>query len=112
VRTLFEIVEGAKDGNKPTHEECYYALLALSALHYFDHHEIMNIHEAAEGNKPSLLLRIKGAFPESFNRFKRALDKDPREWLGKNVPEDPEYQKMRGLAFKVAERATGVDLRS
>lgn len=111
MRTLFEIVEGAKDSNKPTHDECYYAMLALDSLRHFDHHALMDIYQAGDELKPSLMMRVKGAFPESFRRSKAAFDRDPQQWLGNNVPENPEQQRMRKMAFKVFERATGVDLR-
>ena len=112
MRTLFEIIEGAKDGAMPTHEECYWAMLALSALKHFDGMDLMAIYEAAEEGKSSLMLRAKSGYTESWNRFKRALDKSPQEWVGpNNDPANPEYQKMRALAFKVAEKATGEKLR-
>ncbi len=111
MRTLFEIVEGAKDGNKPTHDECYYAMLALSALYHFDHMDLRNIREAAEGNKPSLVMRAKMCADGSFGRSKKAHATDPQQWLGKEVPENPDYQRMRAIAFKVAEKATGLNLR-
>jgi len=112
MRTLFEIIDGAKDGTKPTHDECYYAMLAFDALHHFDHMDLMQLHEAAEGKKPSLALRLQMTWPEAFKRFKTALDKPPQDWLGNQVPDNPGYQRMRSLAFKVAEKATGENLRS
>lgn len=39
MRTLFEIVEGARDGQKPTHDECYFAMLALGYLLGMDHRD-------------------------------------------------------------------------
>jgi hypothetical protein len=111
MRTLFDIVEGAKDGDKPSHDECYYAMLALDALLHFDHMELMNIHKAAEEGKPSLVLRASMAYSESFRRSKLAHAKPPQEWLGGQVPENPEYQRFRKIAFKVAEKATGEKLR-
>jgi hypothetical protein len=40
VRTLFEIVDGAKDGHRPAHDECYYAMLALADLLALDHKDL------------------------------------------------------------------------
>ena len=37
MRTLYEITEDAKAGNRPTHEECYWAMLCYSELFYSDH---------------------------------------------------------------------------
>ena len=42
-RTLVEIVEGAKDGERPTAEECYWAMLALDALTHFDRDALMRL---------------------------------------------------------------------
>jgi hypothetical protein len=112
VRTLLEIVEGAKDGNKPTHDECYWAMLALDSLRHFNQHELISIYEAAEGSTPNLILRAKMGYPESFNREKRAFAKDPQAWVGpSHDPSNPECQKMRDMAFKVFEKATGEKLR-
>ncbi len=112
MRTLFEIVEGAKDGNKPTHDECYWAMLALDALCHFDKMALMGIYEAAKENKSSLKMRAEMEYPESFNRSKKAHAKSPQEWVGPNHdPSNPECQRMRNLAFKVAEKATGINLR-
>jgi hypothetical protein len=109
MRTLFEIVEGAKDGHKPTHDECYYAMLALDGLRMFDHMELMTLRESAE--KRSLALRVQTAYAESFRRSKTAFEVAPQAWLGRQVPDNPDYQRERDLAFKVARKAIGINLR-
>ncbi len=111
MRTLFEIVEGAKDGNKPTHEECYFAMLMLSELWHFDRMDVRSLCEAIKERKPSLKVRGEVTVSESFYRCRRALDADPQKWLGDHVPGNLHYERMRELAFKVAEKATGEKLR-
>jgi hypothetical protein len=107
MRTLYEIIEAAKSGNKPTHDECYWAMLALSALSFFDKRDLREI---AHG-KVNKIMTPEWRANESWNRWKRALDKSPKEWVGpNNDPANPDYQKMRkaGLALldKVMKGAT------
>ncbi len=105
-RTLFEIVEGAKDGEKPTHDECYWAMLALDALLYFETNALRG---QAFGNT-KVPLKMEGE--ESFRRNKTAFQTPPQRYVGDtNDPANPEYQAMRRMAFKVFEKATGESLR-
>ena len=112
MRTLFEIVEGARDGTKPTHDECYFAMLALDALRHFERMDVRTLCEAIAENKPSLKMRGEMTGTESFNRSKKTFATDPQKWLGKNVPGNPEHDRMRKIAYKVFEKATGVDLKA
>lgn len=98
-RTLFEIIDGAKAGEKPTHDECYYAMLALDALHSFTSRELR-----AHGRRPEKLRQM--FVEEDFQRTKRALGVNPRTWLGDRVPENPDYQRDRRLAIKLYEKVT------
>jgi hypothetical protein len=93
MRTLFEIVEGARDGNKPTHDECYFAMLMLDALLGMDHRDLRDVCLAPTPVRCSL--KLDG----SFKRFKAGLDADPQKWLGTQVPGNPEYDRMRKAAF-------------
>ncbi len=105
-RTLFEIVEAAKDGEKPTHDECYWAMLALSALLHFDSRALRN--QAFSNTKVPLKMESE----ESFRRHKSAFQTPPQRYVGaSNNPANPEYQTMRRMAFKVFEKATGEKLR-
>lgn len=95
MRTLFEIIESAKDGSKPTHDECYWAMLALDALHNFDARDVMEMKSDSE-------LRRDLRASESFNRNKRTLNIPPDKWIGwNNDPANPEYQRMRKMAFGI-----------
>jgi hypothetical protein len=98
MRTLFEIIESAKDGNMPTHEECYWAMLGLSALHYFDHSNLRTLCFKETINP--IIKKLKAE--ESFKRFQLALNKSPKDWVGwNNDPANPEYQKMRAVGTKL-----------
>lgn len=106
MRKLIEIVESAKDGKMPTHEECYWAMLALSHLHYFETTDLRSV----AANKEDV--RTKMITEEAFRRRKIAMDKSPKDWVGwSHDPSNPEYQKMRATAFKVFEKATGTSLK-
>jgi len=93
MRTLFEIIESAKDGNKPTHDECYWTMLALDALHNFDARDVLEM-------KSDSQLRKELRASESFRRNKSALNTPPDKFVGwNNDPTNPAYQKMRKVAF-------------
>lgn len=106
MRSLIDIVESAKDGKMPTHDECYWAMLALSHLHYFEANDLRTITTGKDD------IRSKMTAEEAFRRRKIAFDKSPKDWVGwSNDPSNPEYQKMRATAFKVFEKATGTSLK-
>lgn len=103
MRTLFEIIDSAKDGHMPTHDECYYAMLALSALHYFDHHALS---ELDKDHRQAWWINLQ--INESFGRFKNALAKSPKDWVGWDEdPANPEYQKRRNIGKKLVDRVLG-----
>ncbi|MEN6440518.1 MAG: hypothetical protein ABFD97_18240 [Syntrophobacter sp.] len=98
MRTLFEIIESAKDGNKPNHEECYWSMLALEALSTFDS---IALRRLADG-KERKFMTAEWQHKESWNRWKRALGVSPRHWVGpNNDPESPDYQRMRSISKKL-----------
>jgi len=99
MRSIFEILESTKDGEKPTYEECYYTMLVLDALWSFDRKSLLGLLGKGE-NKPWRDLVSN----ESFRRAKDALNADPVKWLGMNVPSDPSYQSMRRAAKAVLKR--------
>lgn len=103
MRTVFEIVEDAKAGGKPTHDECYFAMLALSALLGMEHRELREVcQEGCSQFRRNLTMN------SSFERYKRFLDADPQEWLGPNhTPGTPENNRLRKAAFAVLKKVTG-----
>lgn len=100
MRTLFEIVEAAKVGEPTTHEECLYALLAYSGLSHFDHHALVRL-----AFNPSNFQTPQIQAEESHRRWKLALAKSPKEWLGpNNDPANPECQKRVRLARRLFDK--------
>jgi len=101
MRILFEIIDSAKGGQKPSHEECYWAMLALDALHTFDS---MSLHRLVE--YPNFkFITPEYEFEESWKRAKIALNKSPKEWVGpNNDPANPDYQKMRKIGLKILDK--------
>lgn len=99
MRTLFEIINSAKDGQMPAYEECYWAMLAFSHLHYFDHSAILRLGKGTPLAIPEFQAK------ESLRRFKAALEISPREWVGwNNDPANPEYQKEREIGRDILKR--------
>lgn len=95
MRTLYEIIEGARDGIKPTHDECYYAMLALDSLCTLNR---MSLDRVCENPTP---IRCTVTAEQVFEQSKTAFSVSPRKWLGDNVPENKDYQAMRRVAHRV-----------
>lgn len=101
MRTLLEIIEAAKDGHRPTADECYFAMLALEALHTFT---AMDLRALAAKSPDNAMVRWR--VEEDFNRTKRALNVPPDEWLGPgSTPGTPEQQQRRRVAKAVLAKA-------
>ena len=97
-KTLFEIIEEAKDGSMPTHEECYWSMLVLDSLLTFSQNDLRLVKQHPK--------HIDFVLKEGFNRVKNAIDKIPKEFIGcENDPSNPEYQKFRKLALNLFDKA-------
>lgn len=102
MRTLFEIIEDVKDGKKPDYDEILYSLLVYQNLFSMDHR---NLREELMKEKvsPAFLRQMK--VENSFNAYKNALNKDPKEFLGwNNDPENPSYQEFRKLGNEIVDK--------
>jgi len=105
MRTLFDIIEAAKNNEATTLDECRYAMLALDALTTFTTRDLRNV---GFETREAKLMGAKRLAEEDHKRWQRALNKAPDEWLGhENDPSNPDYQKRRrislGLMRKVME---------
>ena len=98
MKTLLEIIEDCKDNKRPEQQELIYAVLALSALNTLSQ---MTLREINENTKP-FMLKMKQDNIWQANRT--ALNKDPKSWLGKEIPENPEYQKFREMGNKILDK--------
>lgn len=100
MRTLLEIVDAAKIGEPTTHEECLYALLAYSGLSTFDTSAMRRL-----AYEPSPFRTPEIQTEESRRRWKMALAKSPREWLGPgNDPANEECRERVKLARRVFDK--------
>lgn len=102
MRTLLEIIESAKDGDKPSHDECYFAMLALDALSSFTICELRDV--GLEG-RHSKVIGAKMMAEEDHKRWKCALNKAPDEYLGpNNTPGNPVQQARRRTSKAIMEK--------
>ena len=100
MRTLFEIIEAAKVGEPTTHEECLYALLAYAGLSYFDSSTLRRL-----AFEPSKFRTPEGEAEESHRRWKMALGKSPKDWLGpENDPANEECRERVRLARRLFDK--------
>lgn len=79
MRILSEIIDDVIDGRMPTHEECYYALKAYRAMLNIDHR---HLREELLSEKRSHEFVRKMKAQTSFDMYKDALAKSPKDWLG------------------------------
>jgi hypothetical protein len=101
MRTLMQIIDAAKDGQKPSYDECYWAMLALCSLWNLDRGALFDL-----ADQPHPLRTVESIAERSFNRGKRALATSPQEWLGPDSdPANPDYQYERGVFAKLLEKA-------
>lgn len=105
MRTLLEIIDATRDGGRPEYDELRYAVCALDALTTFDEMALRKLVEAEnEGKNPVLVWSAKFQYEERFNRMKRALNADPKTWVGwDNDPDNPEFVKRRQSAIRLFE---------
>lgn len=98
MKTLYDIIEAAKDGGRPTPNETYHAMLVLVALLNMATQDIRRMQES----KPPFD-RIWAE--ESHRRYREALNADPVAYLGNNVPGNPEYDRFREAGKKLFDKA-------
>jgi len=107
MRTLGDIIEDAKSGSMPTHEECYWAMLAVESLHSFAALRVLKM-TAGEPVK-EVVRREYGR--SSWSMSKSALKADPKKWLGPNHdPSNPEVQRFRSMSLKLMDKALAGEL--
>ena len=110
-RQICAIVSDAKDGIIPSHEECYWTMLALSGMLYHRNRRMESIEECAEKHIDdvplSIYLNAKGVRKESFNWMKS----NPKHWLGAmGNPFSEENKKMKRIGRNIIKKATGIDV--
>jgi len=79
MRILSEIIDDMIEGKMPSHEECYWALQAYRFMLNMDHRQLRE--ELLRGFRQSEVIRKMKA-EASFDMYKGALNKSPKEWCG------------------------------
>lgn len=107
MKTLGEIIEAARSGERPEYEDLRLAVCAMDMLMTFDRQAIWKLAEAeSEGKKPFMVWSGLWQRDENFNRVKRAMAKDPRSYLGPTYdPDSPEVQNRRRKSIALMDRA-------
>lgn len=100
MKTLNEILDEVCDGGRPDYEDLRYALVAMKALHNFDHKAIMNLWiRERDGKYNPKLFGLEWQVNESFNRFKTALNLPPKQYVGtSHDPDTEECQRWRRIS--------------
>lgn len=105
--TLGEIIEAAKSGQRPEYDDLRLAVCAMDMLMTFDRQAIWKLAEAeTKGKKPFLSYSSVFQRDENFQRVKRAMEKDPKTYLGPTYdPDSPEVQSRRRKSIALMDKA-------
>jgi hypothetical protein len=95
----------------PSHEECYYTMLALAARLHFWQQDLLRVGETFEkhpaGASGNVAAALRGhASPERVCKdYKGFLQADPKTWLGPgHDPMTPEGKAFHALALRLLEK--------
>lgn len=121
MRTINEIIIDAKDGKIPSHEECFWTMLALSGRLHFTTDSLKSIGEAFEKTNIAqtdveakkadfnLRFRIRMCAKDAsmiWNERLKFGNMDPQVWLGDmGNPFDPNTIKFHDAAKVILEKA-------
>lgn len=107
--TLGQIIEDVHDGGRPDYDDLRYALVAMTALRGFDNRALLALARAKrENQKPIITRDPEYQARESHERYRRALEKPPKEYVGpEHDPDTEECQRMRRLAKNVMRKVCG-----
>lgn len=106
MKTLGEIIEAARSGERPDYDDMRMAVCAMDLLMTFDRQAIWKLAEAeSEKKKPFLVNSAIWQRDENFGRVKRAMGKPPSEYLGaSHNPDSPEVQDRRRVSIRLMNR--------
>ncbi|RZI91629.1 MAG: hypothetical protein EOP15_00030 [Pseudomonas sp.] len=109
MKTLGEIIEAARSGERPDYDELRLAVCAMDALMTFDRQAIWKLAEGEQqGKKPFMVWSSVWQRNENFDRVKRAMAKDPKTYLGPTYdPDSPAVQKRRRKSIALMDKALG-----
>lgn len=106
-RTLGEIVEACRAGERPEYDDLRLAVCCLDIMGTFDRQAMDKLAEAErEAKRPFMLTSAVWQQEERHSRLKRMLAKTPCEVLGASYnPDDPEVQKRRAASARILQAA-------
>jgi len=91
----------------PTHEECYWAMLALDALHNLDLMRLFKLINEVKNDSKSVKMRAELVANNSFKSVKTAMNVTPKHWLGpSHDPSTEECQKWRKISKAILNHVT------
>ena len=107
MKTLGEIIEAAKSGERPDYDDLRLAVCAMDALMTFDRQAIWKLAEGEEqGKKQFLVWSSVWQRDEQFQRVKRAMSTEPKTYLGANYnPDSPAAQERRRMSIALMDKA-------
>lgn len=105
-KTLSEIIEAVRDGEKPDYDDLRYAICAMEALRTFDRMALRTLVEAEwENKKPILVYSAEFQYKKLVELDKKAMDKPPKEFIGwNNDPENPEFLERRNTSKNIVNK--------
>jgi hypothetical protein len=101
MRTTGEILSDARDVKMPTHEECFYAMLALASKIHLYHRDLRAIAKGYKKGKVSgVSVALRAGNEEKLIEDRMIFSKqDPKKWLGKeHDPFTKEAARFRNIA--------------
>jgi hypothetical protein len=106
MKTLGEIVNAVRDGERPDYEDLRYAICSLEALVTFDRNAFIRLAEAEqEGKKPFISTSAVWQWEEHCRRTQAAFGKPPKEYVGwSNDPDNPAFLERRKKAQRFMEK--------
>lgn len=107
MKTLGEIVEAVRSGERPDYDDLRYAICAMEALSTFDQLAFMNLASSErEGKKPFMTSSAQWQWEEHFRRHKSAGETQPKKYIGwNNDPDNPDFQKRRAVSKRIMHSA-------
>lgn len=108
MRTVNQIILDAKDGKIPSHEECYYTMLAINSRLHFYHRDLMAIAESYEkGKVTGIAVGLRAGSTDKLMEERMKFSKsDPLKWLGESGdPFSKKHKMWQDLANKILENA-------
>ena len=96
MRTIGETIDDVRDGKRPEYEELLYSLCVMATASHMD-----GVHIRQMVGKGNLEMRVKMLAKSNFDKWKAIHNANPIEYLGDDIPSNPEYQDRRDKSKKL-----------